>query len=133
MMKAESCTRLNNLLNIGIPKSKRDDRSHFDTVEYVDPAHIVCVTAFCGCAGNDKQFCGKDELPVHIAGVTKACSEKPKSRYDRKMLLELLNNIDSDNVNIYMDEDHPIMIEGFIEEKILIQGCIAPIIGDEVE
>ena len=132
-MKAESCTRLNNLLNIGIPKSKRDDRSHFDKVEYVDPAHVICVTAYCGCAGNDKQFCGKDESIIHIGGVAKSCSEKPKSRFDRKMLLELLSNIDSDNVTIYMDEDFPIMIEGFVEEKILIQGCVAPIIGDEEE
>ena len=130
-MKAESCTKLNNLLNIGIPKAKRDDRSHFDKVEYVTPDHVACVTAFCGCAGNDRQFSGENEEQVKISNVTEACLSKPKGRYNRKILVDMLSNMDCEYVNIYMDEDHPICVEGFIEEKILIQGCIAPIIGDE--
>ena len=127
-MRAESVTKINNLLNIGIPKKVREDRAHYDKVEYITPDHVACVTAICGCAGNDRQFIGEREEPINIAHVIRACGDKHKSEYNRKMLLEILSNLDSEYVTIYMDDDHPMMIEGTIEDLVQVQGCIAPII-----
>ena len=40
-MKASTVNKLNNLLNIGIPASKQEDRSHHGIVEYIDPTHVT--------------------------------------------------------------------------------------------
>ena len=127
-MKAQSVTKINNLLNMGRPKAQHEDRSHIPDAECITPDHIACVrVARLHTAGVETvSFDCKD-----LSGVFSMCKELPATRFNRKYLIEMLTNMDCDNVLIGYEYEHPLFIGGMIEEDIIVEGANTPIIGDE--
>ena len=133
-MKAQTVNKLNNLLNLGIPKSHQKDRIHHDIIEYVTPDHVACVVVIAGGGDDHKKFTGEHEVEsCNIRTlITKAHTDFKRSRFDRKYLVDILSNMDSEFVTVYMDEDTPVLFEGKTEDNI-VKSAVAPIIGDEEE
>lgn len=131
-MKPQTVTKLNNLLNMGIPKSNHKDKVHHDIIEYVTPGHISGVVVITGGGNDHKRFDGEHEVDTLVirSVVVKAHDNYKRSMFDRKTLVEILSNMDSEFVTLYMDEETPIVIEGKTEESI-VKGVIAPCIGDD--
>lgn len=131
-MKSQTVTKLNNLLNIGIPKSQQEDRCHHDIIEYVTPDHIACVVVIAGTGDDHKRYSGQHEVDdLRIRNLIQMCHKEKHSKYNRKLLIEMLSNMDSEYVKLYMGEETPILIEGKTEDNV-VSGGIAPVIdGDE--
>lgn len=130
-MKASTVNKLNNLLNIGIPASKQEDRSHHGIVEYIDPTHVVGVVAFLG-DGDRASFTGDREEPVNIKNVLKITKEFPSTHIDREYLIKILQNLDCETVTLRTKEDCPLYIRGTLEGTI-VEAVIAPRIEQEEE
>ena len=56
--------------------------------------------------------------------------EHQKARVNRRRLIALLESIDSENVDIHVCDDYPVIVCGFIGET-LAAAAIAPIIDNE--
>ena len=124
-MKASTVNKLNNLLNIGIPASKQEDRSHHGIVEYIDPTHVVGVVAFLG-DGDKASFTGDREEPVNIKNVLKDVKEFPSTHIERKYLIKILQNLDCETVTLRTKQDCPLYIRGPLDGPIIIEAAIAP-------
>lgn len=127
-MKAQTVTKLNNLLNMGRPKSQHEDRSHVPHAEYVTPDHIACVRTI------RKDVSGIETVSFDckdLSSIYSMVKGFPATKFNRKYLMEILSNMDCDNVLIGFEFEHPIYIGGEVEDTITIEGVIAPIIGDE--
>lgn len=130
-MKASTVNKLNNLLNIGIPASEQEDRSHHGIVEYIDPTHVIGVVAFLG-DGDRASFSGVSEEQVYIKDVLKAAKEYPATHIDREYLIKILQNLDCEVVTLRTKQDCPLYIRGTLEDTI-IEAAIAPRIEEEEE
>ena len=130
-MKASTVNKLNNLLNIGIPASKQEDRSHHGIVEYIDPTHVVGVVAFLG-DGDRASFTGDREEPVNIKNILKAVKEFPSTHIDREYLIKILQNLDCETVTLRTAKDTPLYIQGTLDGAI-VEAVIAPRIEQEEE
>ena len=130
-MKASTVNKLNNLLNIGIPASKQEDRSHHGIVEYIDPTHVVGVVAFLG-DGDTASFSGDKEESVNIKNVLKIAKEFPSTHIDREYLIKILQNLDCETVTLRTNKDCPLYIQGTFDGAI-IEAIIAPRIEQEEE
>ena len=128
-MKASTINKLNNLLNIGIPSSKQEDRSHHGIIEYIDPSHVVGVVAFLG-DGDKASFSGDREEPVNIRSVLKTVKEYPSTHIDREYLIKILSNLDCETVTLRTAKDCPLHIQGTLEGAI-VEAVIAPRIEQE--
>ena len=126
-MKASTVTKLNNLLNMGSLRSRHEDRSHCDIADYVTPDHVACVRVTQRENGTKISFGCND-----LSSVFNHCACNPSAKFNRKYLLEILQNMDCDYVKIRMAEDNPILLTGACED-VFIEGIVAPIIGDEEE
>lgn len=133
-MKAQTVTKLNNLLNMGRPRSKHEDRCHHDTIQYVTPDHVSFVIVNNGDGEDIKKFIGDKEVDVltFTAIVNTAHVNFKRAKFNKEYLVNILSNMDSDSVTLFMDTDSPILIEGEIEES-KVTGLIAPMIGDDEE
>ena len=130
-MKASTVNKLNNLLNIGIPASKQEDRSHHGIVEYVDPTRVIGVVAFLG-DGDRASFTGDREEPVNIKNVLKVVKEFPSTHIDREYLIKILQNLDCETVTLRTAKDTPLYIQGTLDGAI-VEAVIAPRIEQEEE
>ena len=124
-MKASTVKKLDALLNIGVPAAKQENRTIYKSVEYVDPYHIIMVRAEINPEGTHMSFVGTDEGSVKTDGVMKITSEYPRMHCDRKYLLDVLTNLDSETVSLQLNEDSCIRIEGKVED-CEITAIIAP-------
>ena len=129
-MKAQTVTKLNSLLNMGVPKSLHQDRSHHDIVEYVTPDHVACVVAFIDTGDDHVRLCGETDECNDLRQVFKTQQYQVKAKFSRKYLMDILSNLDSDTVTLRMGEDSLIIIKGKTED-VVIEGAIAPIIEDD--
>ena len=130
-MKASTVNKLNNLLNIGIPASKQEDRSHHGIVEYIDPTHVVGVVTFLG-DGDTASFSGDREESVNLKNVLKITKEFPATHIDREYLIKILQNLDCETVTLRTKEDCPLYIKGTLDGAI-VEAVIAPRIEQEEE
>lgn len=127
-MKASSVTKINNLLNMGKPKSLHEDRSHIPDAGYVTPDHIACVRCY------RRDITGTETVHFEYSdtsGVYALVKGFPATRFNRKYLIEMLTNMDCDNVLIGFEFEKPLYLGGMIEDVIAVEGVIAPIIGDD--
>ena len=87
-----------------------------------------------GGGDDHKRFTGEHEVEsCNIRTlITNAHNNFNRSKFNRKYLLEILSNMDSETVTVYMNGDTPILVEGKTEDNI-VKGAVAPIIGDEEE
>ena len=133
-MKPQTVTKLNNLLNMGLPKTHHEDKVHHDIIEYVTPGHVTGVVVITGSGDDHKRFDGEHEVDTLVVRsvIVKAKNEFKRSKFNRKDLVEILTNMDSEFVTLYMDEGTPVLIEGKTEDNI-VKGVTAPVIGDEEE
>lgn len=129
-MKAQTVNKLNNLLNMGLPKSVQQDRAHHDLVEYMTPDHVACVVAFIGTGSDHVRICGERDECYDLRAVFKTQQYQVKARYSRKYLLDLFSNMDSDSVTLRMGEDSIVIVKG-VTENTVIEGAVAPIIEEE--
>ncbi len=128
-MKASTVNKLNNLLNIGIPASKQEDRSHHGIVEYIDPTHVIGVVAFIE-DGDTASFLGDREENVNIKNVLKITKEFPSTHIDREYLIKILQHLDCETVTLRTAKDSPLYIQGTLE-KTIVEAVIAPRIEEE--
>ena len=129
-MKVQTVNKVNNLLNLGLPKSVQQDRVHHDTVEYVTPDRVACIVAFIDTGDDHVRFAGETGECSDLRNVFKTQQYQVKAKYNRKYLLDMLSNIDSEAVTLRMGEDSLMIIKGKIED-VVIEGAIAPIIEDD--
>ena len=123
-MKASTVNKLNNLLNIGIPASKQEDRSHHGIVEYIDPSHVIGVVAFMGGDGETASFLGDREESVNIKNVLKVVKEFPSTHIDREYLIKILQNLDCETVTLRTAKDTPLYIHGTLEGPSLKRSSL---------
>ena len=128
-MKASTVNKLNNLLNIGIPASKQEDRTHHGIVEYIDPTRMIGVVA-CIEEGDTASFLGDKAENVNIKNVIEFTKEYPSTHIDREYLIKILQNLDCETVTLRTKQDCPLYIEGTLEDTH-IQAVIAPRIEEE--
>ena len=128
-MKPSTVNKLNNLLNIGIPTSKQEDKAHHGIVEYIDPTRVIGVVA-CIEDGDTASFVGDREENVNIKNVLKITAEYPSTHIDREYLIKILQNLDCEVVTLRTKQDCPLYIGGTLENTH-IQAVIAPRIEEE--
>ena len=124
-MKAATVKKLDGLLNIGIPAAKQENRTIYKSVKYVDPCHIIMVRADINPEGTEMSFVGENEDDVKTDGVMSITAGYPRMHCDRRYLLHVLTNLDSETVSLQLNEDAPIRIEGRVEECD-VTAIIAP-------
>lgn len=135
-MKAEQFNKLNGALNINVPKKDRDMRAHFKNVIYIDPTRIVMVrtTDMTDPDGPARAYSGAEEVD--------SLSDKPlewikdnghSTVIDRKLLMEVLQAMDSDYVAFITGDETPVGIIGYNGHDIKVEAVIAPRIYDSFD
>ena len=100
-MKAEQFNKLNGALNINIKKKDHDMRAQFRNVTYIDPSRVVMVktTDMTNPDGPARCFSGPEEVDtVSLQPFEWMRKNGRITILDRKLLLEILQSMDSDHV-----------------------------------
>lgn len=135
-MKAEQFNKLNGALNINVPKKDRDMRAHYKNVTYIDPTHIVMVktTDMADPDGPSRAYDGEEEVEDLSEQPLKWIKDNGHSTViDRKLLIEVLQAMDSDHVAFITGDEHPVGIIGYNGHDIKVEAVIAPRIYDSFD
>ena len=131
-MNTTQCNKLDKLLNFGVPKKDQKPRAYLGNVEFVNQDHILMVRTSDGIEDAPiHAFTGCEETDALNTKVFDMVKDYPKSAYQRKELIAMLEGMDSDVVSIKMDWDAPILIEGRQGEgEVKVEAILAPRIYD---
>ncbi len=131
-MNTTQCNKLDKLLNFGVPKKDQKPRAYLGNVEFVNHDHILMVRTSDGVEDAPiYSFTGYEETDALNTKVFDMVKDYPKSAYQRKELIAMLEGMDSDVVSIKMDWDSPILIEGRQGEgEVKVEAILAPRIYD---
>ena len=135
-MKAEQFNKLNGALNINVPKKDRDMRAHFKNVTYIDPTHIVMVrtTDMTDPDGPARAYSGSEEVDSLSEQPLKWIKDNGHSTViDRKLLIEVLQAMDSDHVAFITGDESPVGIIGYNGHDIKVEAVIDPRIYDSFD
>mgnify|MGYP003296730837 CR=1 FL=1 len=135
-MKAEQFNKLNGALNINVPKKDRDMRAHFKNVIYIDPTRVVMVktTDMTDPDGPARAYSGPEEVDTLSEQPLKWIKDNGHSTViDRKLLIEVLQSMDSDHVAFVTGDETPVGIIGYNGHDIKVEAVIAPRIYDSFD
>lgn len=123
-------SKLDSLLNYGVPKKNQSVRSVHKFVIYMDDPHIMMIRESEPDPPEgilEHHFIGANEVESVNDKVIDEAKAYPAVFVDRKRLLAILNAMDSDIVRIALNEDSPICVSGYCAKwERYIEGVIAP-------
>ena len=139
-MNTSQLNRVNNLLNVGIPKKNQEMRAHLENVVYIEPRHIMMARTtdvsdpeeelvYQHFDGPEKKEFSGNPLRDPLRYVRE---HNKRTVVNRKFLLDILQAMDSDLVIVYADEECPIGIVGMMARELMIEGVVAPRICDYI-
>ena len=137
-MNTTQCNKIDKILNYGVKGSDCQPRAHMMNVSYVDPTRIFMTRIYpvgtpdtVGVDIAKHQFIGKDEGTFSENVFTWAEANNQNVFINRKILVALLNAMDSDIIRIRIGEDSPLMVTGQMDKDVWVEGIIAPRVYDE--
>lgn len=136
-MNTSQCNKIDKILNYGLKTSDHQPRANLMNASYVDPTHIFMARIYpigtpdtVGVEIAKHQFTGKEESTFSEGPFTWAEANNQNVFINRKILVALLNAMDSDIVRIRIGEDSPLMVTGQMDNDVWVEGIIAPRISD---
>ena len=135
-MNTSQLNKVNNLLNVGIPKKNQKMRAHLENVVYMEPQHTMLVRTTDVSDPEEElvyqHFDGLEKKEIKADPLRFVREHNKRTVIDRKFLSSILQAMDSDYVVIYADEECPIGIIGMMNREMLIEGVVAPRICDYI-
>lgn len=123
---------LTKLMNIGISKKEQQDIPEYNRI-YVQPDAISAIrVTYCSDGNQHKTFMGTKEYDkANISklmdqyGVTRTDKVGCIGKYNRKRLVDMLQNMDCRDVVLMIHgNDEPMMIRGYYEDEMVDVDCI---------
>ena len=136
-MNTSQCSKVDALLNYGVPKKLQQPRAYLQNVCYIDPMHIMlAVVQPLDMNEHDhfpvkRTFSGDAESCHLQMGVLEHAEDYDSVIVDRKILLTILQAMDSDRVKLNCRGDCPLLITGEMNREMKVQGVIAPRLYEE--
>ena len=129
-MNTTQASKLDSLLNYGVPKKDQTVRSVHPFVIYMDSERVMMIRESEPDPAEgilEHHFIGPDEVESVRDNVVDKVKAYPATYVDRKRLLAILNAMDSDIVRIALEDESPICVSGCCaREERYIDGVIAP-------
>lgn len=137
-MNTTQANKLDALLNLNIKKYNQFPKATLGNVLYVDPNHILMVRVKVNDSEEDAplhEFKGMDKAVKLNDSVFSYCEKYGSvASFDRKVLIKILDSMDSDAVTIALDRDAPILITGRTgRDEVSVESALAPLIWDSEE